>query len=393
MATDPASRALRVLSIVEGTWVTGPLKPLLMFAQGAAHAGTDGTRAQVSLAVTTRVSPSRETPDNALLRTAREQDVPIEALTERRAWDPALLRRYADLITRVRPDIVETHQVKCHFILRLALALKGLRQDFRWIAFHHGYTRASLKLSLYESLDCWSLRKPDRIVTFCQPFARELAKRGACPERISVIPNAIDRPADPEPARVAALRTALGVGPGDLLLLSVGRLSPEKGHAHLIQALSGVRRAGTVAGKVRLALVGDGPERRPLETQAASLGVDAAFLGHQSDVWPYYFAADVFVLPSLTEGSPLALIEAMHAGCTILASSVGGVPELVENERSALLTAPGDAAALRQCLTRVIDSPSLRAALAAEGREDARQLSPEAYRDRLFSIYRSVLAC
>jgi glycosyltransferase involved in cell wall biosynthesis len=288
--------------------------------------------------------------------------------------------------------VVETHQVKCHFILALALKLGLLERNFRWIAFHHGYTRASAKISAYEMLDRWSLRLPDHIVTFCKPFLDQLTGRGVPAARISVIPNAIDRPADPAPDRVAALRTEFGANDGDLIVLSVGRLSPEKGHAHLVEAMHVVTQDAELSGRVLLVLVGDGPERRNLETRAAALGLRAVFAGHKGDVWPCYFSADVFALPSMTEGSPLALIEAMNAGCAIAATRVGGVPEIVEDGISASLVPPGSPAALAEAMKSLLRSGELRRSLGAGAREAARLLTPEAYRNRLFAIYEAALA-
>jgi glycosyltransferase involved in cell wall biosynthesis len=381
---------MRVLSIVEGGWVTGPIKPLLMFARLARQPDAAGRSADVSLAVTVR-GHADATASNELVQAVRAAGLSIDPIREKRAWDPSVVFRYAELVKRTRPDVVETHQVKCHFILGLALKLGLLKRNFRWIAFHHGYTRASAKLSAYEALDRWSLRLPDHVVTFCRPFRDELHGRGVPAGRVSVIPNVIDRPVDPAPDQVAALRAEFGARDDDLIVLSVGRLSPEKGHAHLVDAMHLVGQDAALSGRALLVLVGEGPERRNLEDRAATLGVRAVFAGHRGDVWPCCFSADAFALPSMTEGSPLALIEAMNAGRAIVATQVGGVPELVEDGTSAMLVPPGDPAALAEAIKSLLRSRELRQSLGGGAREAARLLTPEAYRNRLFAIYAAAL--
>jgi glycosyltransferase involved in cell wall biosynthesis len=386
------STALRVLSMVEGTWVTGPIKPLIMFAN-MSRAPQDGGRA-VSQSVMTTVRPGPEGAglDNALLAALRRDGIPAHALTERHVGDLSLIRQMVQVIDQVRPDIVETHQVKCHFLLAQALLWRRLRKSFAWIAYHHGYTRANLKLSLYESLDRWSLRKPDQVVTVCRPFADELVRNGAPAARTSVISNAVDAPAAPSPDIIAGMRRDLGIAPDDVVLLTVGRLSREKAHAVLVESFMQLLKRVPRPEKLHLLIIGDGPERATLEKLGASCGRQLRFLGHNSQVWPYYFVGDVFVLPSYTEGSPLVLFEAMAAGRAIVATRVGGIPETVVDGDSAMLVEPGNVAALAAALERVCVDAGERARLAAGSARRAANFTPARYRERLLSLYAEVLS-
>jgi len=172
----------------------------------------------------------------------------------------------------------------------------------------------------------------------------------------------------------------------------VGRLSTEKGHADLLAALRLLLRDHPQLA-IRLILVGDGIERATLERAAAApdLASSVIFAGQCSNVWPYYSLADVFALPSHSEGSPNALLEAMAAGVPIVACKVGGVPETVEDDRSALLVPPAIPAAMAIALARILENPTLAARLVANASERlASRFSPESRYQALLQVYRSV---
>jgi glycosyltransferase involved in cell wall biosynthesis len=177
------------------------------------------------------------------------------------------------------------------------------------------------------------------------------------------------------------------------VLLAIGRLSREKGHAHLIQAAHLLSRNRPEV-DFQILLVGDGPEKAALEAQTAQLGLQdrVRFTGHQADPLPFYALADMFVLPSLSEGSPNVLLEAMMAGTPIVASAVGGVPETVQDGRCALLAPAADPAALANSIARLIDDPALAQSLRENARADARERhSPQVYCAALTGIYRELL--
>jgi glycosyltransferase involved in cell wall biosynthesis len=119
------------------------------------------------------------------------------------------------------------------------------------------------------------------------------------------------------------------------------------------------------------------------------LGEHVRFLGHQSDVWPFYFIADIFVLPSHTEGSPLVLFEAMAAERAIVATAVGGVPETVKDGVSAVLVEPHNIAQMKAALCSLSTDGDRRTRLARAAFETLRRFSPEAYRDRILTLYQS----
>jgi glycosyltransferase involved in cell wall biosynthesis len=205
----------------------------------------------------------------------------------------------------------------------------------------------------------WTRQLSDRVVAVSDAVSDELIRSERLdPQRIIIIENGVDVArfkVDPAPG----LRDRLGLAADTLVVGGVGRLSLEKGFHHLVESIALVRRHGV---SVDLVLAGDGPERSRLERDVRTLGLEghAHFLGMQRDPRPVYAALDMFALPSLEEGSPNALLEAMACGRAVVAARVGGVPEIVEHERSGLLVEPGSPAALAAALERLAVDPVLR---------------------------------
>jgi glycosyltransferase involved in cell wall biosynthesis len=273
------------------------------------------------------------------------------------------------------------------------MKLSRLAEQYPWVAFHHGYTTTDRKMRAYNLLNRWSLPAAHRVVTVCEAFARDLASAGVSPERIHVQHNSIR----PEPMRSSdeakLLRQQLDIKDDDYLVLTVGRLSREKAQIDLLTAFNDLikNQPDTHA---KLVIVGDGPDLGTLEATAAVAGVTdrVKFVGEIGDVQPYYAAADVFVLPSHSEGSPYVLLEAMAAKVPIVATAVGGVPEMVTHEESALLASPGNPQALAAAIARVLGDPQLAKRLTANAyRLVTSSFAPETQIRSLIELYRSIL--
>lgn len=377
-----------MLSLFEAVTITGPVKPMLMFSKCARDRVGGLPRLEQTVMTTQR--PSREGEQSAFLDALSKSQIPVDIVSESFPGDPRVINEMRRVVLRRRPDIVETHDFKSHFLIRLVQMFGGLR-GVRWIAYHHGYTRMSFRVRAYQKLDRYSLRFPDLIVTLCQPFRRQLEEAGIKGDRIQVIANAVEQQARPADADIEQLRSELGIDPEDVVLLSVGRLSAEKGHAELVRAFRKLRESG-LSSRLRLLLVGDGGEFHRLREEAAELGTDVLFAGHRTDPWPFYSLADIFVLPSHTEGSPLVLFEAMSAGCAVVATHVGGIPEVATDGQSALLVPPHDSAALEVAIRRVLLDDALRLRLGKAARTAMESFTPQQYTERLLGIYQRVLS-
>ncbi len=206
--------------------------------------------------------------------------------------------------------------------------------------------------------------------------SREVAEwvKRACGVRdCAVIPNGIPI-ADYQRFSISrkVWRKEQGFKDGDVLFVCVARLEKQKNHAMLLEAFA---RGLAAEPRAHLLLVGEGGRRGDLELRVRELRLDGKirFLGQRSDVSEVLSAADVFVLASQNEGNPLALMEAMAAGLPVVATAVGGVPELLVDQRSGLLVRPGDCNGLAAAMLRLLQNAELRRTIAASAAQHALQ--------------------
>lgn len=210
----------------------------------------------------------------------------------------------------------------------------------------------------------------DRYIAVSEANGRYLIEEKGLPrEKVVVIHNGCDLERfDPRRQEPAGLRDTLGFGARDPIVVSVGRLEPQKGHTVLLDALQIVRRSFPT---VRLVCVGDGGLRASLETRATELGLadNVRFVGQQTNITDWFALADVTVLSSLYEGLPLVAIESLACERAMVATAVDGTPEVVVHEETGLTVPPSNAVALAAALSRLLGDPALRKRLARQGRD------------------------
>jgi glycosyltransferase involved in cell wall biosynthesis len=220
-------------------------------------------------------------------------------------------------------------------------------------------------------------------------FAR--ARREVGEGRLSVIPNGIELARfHPDPAARERIRAELGLGPGTWVVGTVGRLSPEKNQALLLRAV-----APLLDDRTRLVIAGDGALRQALGELATALGASdrIRFLGARRDVPRVLCALDAFALSSDSEGLPLVIPEAMATGLPVVATSVGGVPDVLDDGRTGFLVPAGDEAALRAQLARLRADRDLGQACGARARAAAlERFSAERMLRDYLDLYQRVLA-
>ncbi|MBI4420548.1 MAG: glycosyltransferase [Gemmatimonadetes bacterium] len=220
--------------------------------------------------------------------------------------------------------------------------------------------------------------------TLARHIARDLWIR---PSHVRVLMNG----AQLSPVSESTLRNELGLGATDRLLLSVGNLYPVKGHRHLLEALARLSRDHST---IHVAIAGRGELKGSLRQAAQDLGIASRvhFLGLRSDIPNLLAAADAFVLPSLSEGLPLALLEAMLAGCPVVASNVGEIRAVLAGGEAGRLVPPGDPAALAAAISALLANPAQARALgAAAAQRAARRYSVERMSGRYEEIYLRLL--
>jgi glycosyltransferase involved in cell wall biosynthesis len=376
-------KRIKVISFLEANIVGGPAKTMIEFAKSASQENDD--LPGVDLLITTFHRSGAPVEFIEAVRTAglRLSDIP-----EKAAFDARILSEVRKAVSEYSPDIVQTSNIKSHFLVNIL----GLHRRYPWVAWHHGYTTTDLKMLIYNQLNRFTLRFADRVVVVCRAFIEQMTKIGVRPDRIAVQHNTIKPFIRPPEAQLRSLRSSLGLSQNAFVLLSVGRLSREKGHLDLVKAASLLSQESPQT-DFRLVLLGDGPERASLEQVSRSLKIKEKiiFAGHQRDVSPYYAIADLCVLPSHSEGSPNVLLEAMAAGVPNLATSVGGVPEIAVHSENAWLVAKGDSLEMARGIIRLANDARLRTKIVEKGLAVTDQFTPAEYRRNVVRLYQDLL--
>ena len=256
----------------------------------------------------------------------------------------------------------------------------------------HGFIVTDRKLQLYNRIDLWALKLCSRVIAVSDELRNGLEKHGIDEDKIRVITNAVPVPplATQNDKDRRCFRQQHGISPDEFVFVYVGRLSEEKGLLYLLEAFAELIRP---AMRARLVLIGDGPQRKMLEQQVAELDLErqVSLTGFQKQISPWFAIADCFILSSLMEGTPMALLEAMAAGVPIVATRVGGVPNVITNGVNGLLVPCADTEALRNGMSRIIAHPELREKYSCEARKTVESsYSVQPWCQKILQIYQDL---
>lgn len=261
------------------------------------------------------------------------------------------IKEIAEVLERVHADVLLCHGYKANLLGRAAARRCGIPA----VAVARGWTGESWRVRLYERIDRFHLRFMDHVVAVSQAQADKVRRAGVPPERIRVICNAIDpdRFLDPDP-RYRAKLDRFFRQPPSRIIATAGRLSPEKGFDVFISAAARLLEAEQDVGFV---IFGHGDLKPALLQQIAMLGLSGhvVLAGFRNDLDRFIPQLDLFVLPSYTEGLPNVVLEACAAGVPVVATDVGGTPEIIEDNVSGLLVPPGDPDALAERMLEALE--------------------------------------
>ena len=287
-------------------------------------------------------------------------------------FQPAFSSRVQPALRELRSDVLHAHQVGALFYAGPAARAAGVPLIVHTEHINNirkagaGYLRRQRMSWLW----WWAARQVRRFFCVSEDIAAEMASRRIVPKhKLAVVLNGINTEPFRQPVDRDALRRSLGI-PGDAPVIgTVGRLNEVKRQDLLLRGFTKVKARYPEA---RLLLVGDGPMRGELQALADQLGVADAvhFAGYQAHPERCLGAMDVFALTSRLEGLPLAILEAWAAGLPVVASAVGGVPDLVEHGRNGLLFPSGDEATLVDSLTRMLGDRGEARTLGDAGRTE-----------------------
>jgi glycosyltransferase involved in cell wall biosynthesis len=261
------------------------------------------------------------------------------------------------------------------------------------LAFSRGYTAENKKVAFYQYLDRMALGYVDGVICVSDGQRRILEKLGVRAKRIWVVHNAIHT--SETTGDVAGFRSKvskqLSLPKDAIWCVTAGRMSPEKGHEDLIQSIA---LMGERATRCCFLFCGEGPCRARLEKQAQAynLGERIRFVGFRRDLQDIFQAMDMLILPSHSEGLPNVVLEAFSFGKAVVTTSVGGVPELVEDGRNGILVPPGNPKSLAEAIIRCAENRMMRETFGKAARNTARsRFNFEDQAKKLKSIYSEIL--
>ena len=384
------TRPIRVLRVIARLNVGGPALHVTYLTRGLAERGYETTlvagdvaRGEESMAF---VAQRAGVSVVQLPGLSRELSPVRDAIA---AW------RLARIIRSVRPDVVHTHTAKAGAVGRAAALLAG-RRPVVVHTFHGHVLRGyfgTLGTLVFRVIETALARVSDRLVAVSPEVRDELVGLGVAPEsKFSVIRLGIElepRVAfDGDPLDV---RRRLGIDADRFVVGWFGRMTAVKRTDDLLAALAALCGRGVDA---VLLLVGDGDDRVRLEQRAFDLGLarSCLFLGYQEDVAAWYAICDAVVLSSASEGTPVTIIEALAAGRPVVATRVGGVPDVVEDGETGFLVGRGDTAAMAERLEVLARDPALRTSMGETGRERVlRRYAVERLVGDVDALYRELL--
>jgi glycosyltransferase involved in cell wall biosynthesis len=359
--------SLRIVHVAKVAGISGSENHLLLLLPALRARGHD-----VGLVMLHEEEPGAE----ELARRLEEEGVPVERLRMRAPVDPFVFGRLVRHVRRVRPDVLHTHLVHADFH---GLPAGRLARVPLVVSTKHGFNPFRSRRA-FAAADRAVARLADVHVAISAGLARYLATNEGFDESVfEVVHYGIEPgPAPPAP-------------PGEPRLAIVARLIPIKGHEVLLEALAQVRAE---IPDVTLEVAGDGPLEPELRAAVArlELGESVTFLGHVAPPTPVYAHAEIVVVPSFGEGFGMVALEAMERGRAVVASDVGGLPEIVDAGETGLVVPSGDAAALARAIVELARDRARTAAFGAAGRNRAlAAFSQERCTERIEALYLAAL--
>jgi len=319
--------------------------------------------------------------------------IPVKVFPESRSGSGKIFLELVREFKKSNIQIIHTHKYKDTILAAPAAKLSGIPHVVRTV---HGLREPfeglqAFNMSCYEAIERtvhWSC--VDSIIGVSSQIEGKYKAEGQV-SRVTCIRNGIDLDGKSVQTDRWRTRKELGVDSETCLIGTVGRLTPVKGIPYLMEAARVLLRQGA---KVKILVVGEGSIRQDLMAQTRSLGItdNVVFLGHREDTDVLLQALDIFILPSLSEGIPMALLEAMAASRAVVASRVGGIPEIIEDEVEGYLVEPMDVDGLAKRCRQLIESPEISVKMGEQGRKRVeRDFSATAMADRVASVYKELL--
>ena len=300
-------------------------------------------------------------PHEEILEEAKSNDILYTVFSCRNQLDLKLAFSIREFIKKNRVDIIHCHGYKSNFYG--LLASKGQVPS---VTTNHNWLTAHWKLKTYCLLDSLWIRFFDRIVAVSNEVKRDMLRYKIPEKKIRVIDNGIAIERFEKLVETKNMKNQLGFEEKIRIIGTIGNLGTEKGHIYLLEA---AKQILDVVKDLKFLIIGDGRLRKPLEEKSEELGIKkhVIFTGQRKDIPELLMAMDIFVLPSIKEGLPIALLEAMAAKRPVIATRVGAIPKVIENRDIGVLVEPKDIKGLRDAIMNLLNDPGRMNLLARKG--------------------------
>lgn len=322
-----------------------------------------------------------------IINAARKLGITVQAIRVQGRFDILAILKLRKLIKKKRIDIIHSHDFKSDFYSVLSTCFLKTKR----VTTAHGSTRDSVLKKFYLYItERYIYRYFNKVIAVSEKVAHQLPQMGNSSSRIEVIQNCID----PSLLKIDSNNnySEKKDSSKDITVFGViGRLFPDKGHLQFIKAFSQIQNPDK---KIKAIFVGDGPYRKVIEDYITTLGLnnDIILIGFQSDMMSIYNTIDYLVIPSLREGIPYVLLEGMSLKKPILATTVGDIPKIIQDNISGTLVAPGDSEALSKTMEKMITSPAHFKKLAEQAYIDVKAFySAERMVNQTENMYRNLV--
>jgi glycosyltransferase involved in cell wall biosynthesis len=372
------SKELRVLHLISSSGFLGAENVVLELAKESAAAG---------YWVTIGVIENRRNLNLELAETAKAEGIRVVIFPCKSRFDLRTISGIRDFIHKEQPNLLHSHGYKANFY-----ALCAIRKKIPWIVTNHNWLRTTFNLKLYAHLDRFLIRFATKIIVVSDEIAAEILGNGIPLKKLLVIDNGIDLQRFSNQTKNGSLRKSFGLNEGSKVIGTVASLREGKGHGYLLEAAKSIISSFP---EVRFLIVGEGSERRRLEEKVSELGLlgKVIFTGGRKDVPEILSILDIFVLPSLNEGLPMALLEAMASRVPVVATRVGAVPKVVVHKETGLLVEPGNSEALSTAISELLTKREEATHLGLQGYFKVQnEFSAQTMSARYFDVYQQVLS-
>lgn len=348
---------MRIAHLISTNFFGGPEKQVLEHARRLGRRGINVVLASFREGLAT----------NELLERARSEGIETRELASRNALSPASVLDVVRMLKADRVEVLCTHGYKSDILGRLASWYAGIPQ----VVISRGWTGEDRKVRLYEGLDKKILTLANHVVPVSNGQKEKIKKLGVPEKRLTVIYNGVE--VNGGGRCDSGIKREFGFAGDTVLVVSAGRLSPEKNYSGFIDAAVEVSRKKKNVGFI---VFGEGPLRKELEKKIDDAGLGGKFLlpGFRKNVSSLFSGADIFVLSSFTEGLPNVVLEAYASGRPVVATAVGGTPEVVTDGAAGFLVDPGETGVMADRILTLASDAGLREEMGKKGYERVRDL-------------------